>query len=280
MSDSASREWVAFGQQLRALRKTAGLTRCDVAEKLRVHVSSVSGWELGKRLPREGLHNKLARILGCSAAQLFPSGEVLQLSAATLFDTVKDMPDLLVECTRRAEKLLRVMRLASPYASVSNTQTAWRKLISERLREGSLVVQRLEIVYELPRLKELLANIFAYDVQHYQLKIACPGLKQIAPFMGGYIFDNREILLGGYWTQIPPQGQPCIRLTGEPYATFFSGFWNEVWRREKLINLRGSHDLSAVQEVAFALGLPRRCWKSFVAEAEHYAVGDGAPPLI
>ena len=51
MPHAPSREWTAFGEQLKALRKAAGLTRTDIAEKLRVHVSSVSGWELGKRLP-------------------------------------------------------------------------------------------------------------------------------------------------------------------------------------------------------------------------------------
>lgn len=280
MATAPARDWLAFGKQLRALRNAAGLTRADIAEKMRVHVSSVSGWELGKRLPREALRNKLARLLGCGAAQLYPPSEVPQLSAAMLTDTVKDMPNLLVDCTRRAEKLLRVMRFAAPYATAANVQTAWRKQISERLLEKSLVVERIEIVYELARLKELLANILTYDPQYYQVKIACAGLKQIAPFMGGYIFDNRDILLGAYWTQIPPVGQPGIRLTGEPYATFFNSFWNEVWRREKQVNPRGGHDLSLVQDVAFALGLPRRRWKAFVEEAKHYTVGDGAPPLI
>ncbi len=280
MPNARPREWTAFGDQLRALRKAAGLTRIDIAEKLRVHISSVSGWELGKRLPREAQRNKLAHVLGCSLAQLFPSSEVPQLSAAAMIDVIRELPGLLIDCTQHCESLLRVIRFAAPYATATNVQVSWRKLISERLREGSLLVQRLEIVYELPRLKELLANIIAYDPQHYQVKIACPGLKQIAPFMGGYIFDNREILLGAYWTQIPPLDQPCIHLTGEPYAMFFNGFWNEIWQREKLINPRGSHDLSAVQELAVALGLPRRRWKAFVAEAEHYEVGDGAPPLI
>ena len=65
-----------FGAQLRALRQQAGLTRGELAERLRVHVSSVSGWEMGKRLPREALRTKLARLLGCDVALLFAPGEM------------------------------------------------------------------------------------------------------------------------------------------------------------------------------------------------------------
>ena len=197
-----------------------------------------------------------------------------------LFDPIRDLPQLLIDGTRRAESRLRVLRFASPYATTATIQVAWRKQVSDRILAGSLQVQKLEIVYELPRLQELLANILRYDMMHYQVKIACPGLKHVAPFMGSYFFDEREFLLGAYWTQIPPTGQPCIRFTGEPYASFFNSYWAEVWKRERLANPRGGHDLSVVQEAAFALGLPRRRWKSFVAEAKRYEVGDGAPPLI
>jgi transcriptional regulator with XRE-family HTH domain len=279
MTDIAATQCRAFAEQFRALRKAAGLTRTDIAQKLHVHVSSVSGWELGKRQPREVLHAKVAQILGCSIVQLFGTGGTPHPSAAALIDSTHDFPALLAVCTERTETLLRIMRFGSPLATAANVHIPSRVAIGKRLAAGTLELQRLEIVYELPRLKELLSNILRYAPQNYRLKIVCAGLKQIAPFIGGAIFDNREILFGGYWTNIPRSNQPCIRFVGEPYITFFNAFWNEVWGRERLINPRGRHDLSAVQEVAIALGLPRRNWKRFVEEAENYTVGDGAPPF-
>jgi transcriptional regulator with XRE-family HTH domain len=272
-------DFTAFGEQVRTLRRAAGLTRQDLAAKLRVHVSSVSGWELGKRLPREALQPKLAKLLGCNPAHLFGEEGGLRPSAATLIDSTIDLPDVLAECTRRTETLIRIMRFGTPYASAAHVHVAQRIALGNRLAEGSVELQRVEIVYALPRLKELLSNVLRYAPQHYRLKLVCPGLKQIAPFFGGAIFDNREMVMGGYWSNNVRSNQPCIRLIGEPYITFFNAFWSEVWSREPLANPRGAHDLSAMQDMAFALGLPRRGWKQFVKEAESYTVGDGAPPL-
>ena len=49
-----------FGERLRKLRTSRGLTQAKLAEELGVSMNIVSIWELGKRMPEEKTLTKLA----------------------------------------------------------------------------------------------------------------------------------------------------------------------------------------------------------------------------
>ena len=55
-----------FGSRLRTLRKEAGITQTELAEKLNVHLQTVSKWERGLSEPDFSLFGELADILGVS----------------------------------------------------------------------------------------------------------------------------------------------------------------------------------------------------------------------
>lgn len=221
-------------------------------------------------------------LLGIDATALFADGgsdPVETVTAATV-DTLDDLPDLLLDLTRRTQRTLHALRLAAPYSTPAFAQTEWRNLLAERLLERTIEVQRIEIVYSLDRLKEIVSNIFRYEGVRYYVKSFCPGLREVAPAMGGYFFDDREFLLGAYWTSVPPHNRPGIRLSGSPFRNFFVAYWEEIWRRGTLLNGRGGHDLSHVRELAISLGLPSAQWDDFVDGARSYEIGDGAPPFV
>lgn len=159
-------------------------------------------------------------------------------------------------------------------------QEEFRSHVDARLMTGSIEIQRIEIFYELGRLKEVLSNIIRYDGRPYAVKSYCAGVKEVVPGMGGYMIDDREILVGAYWTAVPPPRRAGLRLSGEPFRTYFAGYWDESWRRGTLLNPDGARDLSAVREVALQLGLEASQWTHFVDEAHSFKVGDGLPPLI
>lgn len=282
MDNGVPPPYAAIGLRIRKLRAAKGFSRQELTAHLKVDVSSLVGWEGGKRLPRDKQRARLARALGCDPDDLFPSetGDGIAPVAAALVDTLKQLPEALLDCTRNTRHTLRALRLAAPYATPAYIQTDWRKLVDARLLDGTLEVQRIEIFYNLKRLQETLSNIFRYDGRPYYVKSYCAGLTEVAPFMGGYFFDDDEFLLGAYWIGVPPHQKPGLRMSGQPFRAFFSGYWDEIWRRGTLLNIRGAHDLSAVQTVAKKLGLPLKQWKHFVDEARDLKIGDGAPPLI
>lgn len=269
------------GVNLRRLREARGYSRREVAQRLNIHVSSLAGWEAGKRRPRENVRAGLAKLLGVDLATLFgdATGQTEPL-AATLVNTLEDLPELLVELTERAQVTLRALRLSAPYSTPAFVQCEWRSLVARRLRMRTLEVQRIEIVYSLDRLKEIISNIFRYEGSAYYVKSFCPGLKEVAPAMGGYFFDDQEFLLGAYWTGVPPHNRSGIRLCGAPFRDFFMQYWDEIWRRGTLLNAKGGFDLSHARELATGLGLPASKWDQFVAEARDYEIGDGSPPFV
>lgn len=64
-----------FGSRLRTLRKEAGITQTELAEKLNVHLQTVSKWERGLSEPDFSLFGELADILGVSLEKLVGAEE-------------------------------------------------------------------------------------------------------------------------------------------------------------------------------------------------------------
>ena len=274
-------ETSAIGRRIRHLRETKGLSRAALARKIDVDVSSIAGWESGKRLPRVAIRGRLAKTLDCELAELLsPLEEREDPTTVRIVDVTADFPALFAERARSVRRTIRALRLASPYSTAANVQTEARRIIGERLLDASLEVQRVEIFYTLDRLKETLCNILRYDGKRYYVKASCIGLKEVAPFLGCYGFDDEDCFVGGYWSASPPQGQPVMHIHGPALQTFFLSFWKEVWQRGTLLNGHGSHDLSAVRAVALTMGLPKRQWPRFLEEARHLTIGDGAPPFV
>jgi len=270
-----------LGSRIRYLREAKGLSRAALARKIGVDVSSIAGWESGKRLPRDTVRTRLARALERDLSELMsPGPEELEPAKISLLDVSEDFPALFAECARKTKRTIRTTRLASPYSTTVNVQTEGRQIIGERLLNGTLTVQRLEIFYTLDRLKEAVSNILRYDGCRYYVKAYCVGLKEVAPFFGAWAFDDSDVFVGGYWVGYPPLAQPIMRISGHPIRTFFLAYWKEVWERGILLNAHGGRDLSAVREVALKMGLPARQWKRFVEEARSLDIGDGAPPFV
>jgi len=274
--------FLAIGQTIRRLREAKGITRGDLANRLKVDVSSLVGWEAGKRLPRERLRAKLAFSLGSDADSLFlsPAAKRDPTVTVSLVDTIEQLPGLLMECIQHTRRRLRALRLAAPYPTTGYVQTNWRDLVSKRLLDGTLEVQRIEIFYDLRRLQETLANIFRYDGHAYNVKCCCVGLTDVVPATGGYMFDDDEFVIGAYWTSVPPENRLGLRMSGAPFRVFYNAYWDEIWRRGLWLNHRGAHDLSVLRSVALKMGLPPKKWNRFVEEARDLEIGDGAPPLI
>jgi len=273
--------FAAEGRHIRSLRQARGLSRNELARKLKVDVSSLAGWEAGKRLPRDAVRTKLARALDCDLSQLLaPDTERSEPVRAALVDIITELPALLTECTRTMKSTLRAVRLASPYPTAAFVQTEWRALLHKRIMSGEVQVQRFEIFYDLKRLQETLSNIMRYHGRHYYVKSFSAHPADILPLFSLYAFDDADFLVGGYWSTVPPQDSPGLRLSGSVFGKFFAAYWAETWRRGTLLNLKGANDLSAVKELAIRLGLNPRRWERFVAEARELEVGDGAPPLI
>lgn len=57
---------------IRKVREALGLTIVELAEKIGVHYTTVSEWELGKTVPRAAKKNALSKVLGRSIEDLFP----------------------------------------------------------------------------------------------------------------------------------------------------------------------------------------------------------------
>jgi transcriptional regulator with XRE-family HTH domain len=269
------------GRRIRRLRQTKGFSRNDLARRLKVDVSSLAGWEAGKRLPRDTHRARLARALDCDLSlMLSPDEEMVRPLKASLLNSHDELPDALAECARNAKRMLKGARLASAYSTAAYIQTEWRAVIAERLLKGTIEVQRIEIFYTLDRLQEALSNILRYEGKAYHVKAYCVGLKDVMPVMNGYCFDDLDFFFGGYWGGIPPGNQPSLRISGPVIREFYLGYWDEVWPRGALLNIRGARDLSTVQAAAVKLGLQPRHWKRFLEEARELEIGDGAPPLV
>jgi transcriptional regulator with XRE-family HTH domain len=269
-----------LGQTIKTLREAKGLSRQALAKRLKLDRTAVAKWESGQHFPREGHQIALATALGVSVRDLLGRGASGTRANATLVDTMSELPTKLVALLAQTTHSLKALRIAAPYPTSAHVQQEFRRKVSERVLAGTLQVQRIEIVYSVDRLKEILWNIVRYDGRNYWVKSYCAGVKEVVPGMGGYFFDDTHFILGAYWSGIPPHNRPGLVLSGEPFFTYFKGYWDEIWQRGTLLNHRGARDLSRVKELAGQLGVAAGDWQRFVDESRALDVGDDAPPLI
>lgn len=61
---------LGFGQHLRNLRKTRGMTQADLASQLGVSMPAISAWEKGRSQPRDGRLEALAKALSVPVSSL------------------------------------------------------------------------------------------------------------------------------------------------------------------------------------------------------------------
>jgi transcriptional regulator with XRE-family HTH domain len=268
----------SFGELLRERREAKGFSRTNLAQLLNIDVTALAAWESGKYQPRNHRRTALAQALDLDPKNLFGGGSAA--AEVTAIDTMDEMPRMLEDNLARTRKSLKAFRIAAPYCTAAHVQTEFRRTIAERLLGGSLEVQRVEVFYELERLKEVLGNIIRYSGRPYWVKSYCAGVDEVVPGFGGYIFDDTEVMLGAYWTATPPHNRPSLRLAGEPVRSFFTAYWDEIWRRGIILNHRGAHDLGQVRETAIKLGLAPCDWPEFVEQARNHDVGDGVAPMI
>ena len=76
-----------FGERLKELRKSAGLTQAQFSEKLNVHLQTVSKWERGISEPDFALYGEIAQALHIPLERLVGAAEAEECFAGT-FDAV------------------------------------------------------------------------------------------------------------------------------------------------------------------------------------------------
>lgn len=93
---------IGFGERLKKLRNKTNLTQAELAEKLNLHVQTISRWERGSSLPDMAMYGMLSSILAVSLEELWGL-PVPNESVNGLFDVVKLGKAIAVERKRLNE---------------------------------------------------------------------------------------------------------------------------------------------------------------------------------
>ncbi len=60
-----------IGERLKSLRRKRGLTQKEVSKMAKISVAAVTNYEAGKRIPRDEVKIKLAKIYGSTVEDIF-----------------------------------------------------------------------------------------------------------------------------------------------------------------------------------------------------------------
>jgi len=266
--------------RIKLARQRKGLSRREVASQLDVDVTAVAAWETGRYMPRDAHRAALAKLLEVDLTvllgQAMPSA-MLSLSATPVHGSQQDQT--LAQLTERCQNHLTIIRIASPFATVKHQMREFRQVQANRILDRSLEVRVMEIFYSQRRLQETISNIFRFEGCKYLVKTFAGPNNDVLPGVDTYIFDNSTAVLASYWATPVMDERPLIEVAGEPFASFAQEHWKEVWRRAIPLNPAGTHDLSALCDIALELGVSEADWPQFVERAKNFSVGDDVPPL-
>lgn len=82
-------------ERIKALRKRAGLTQIELAEKLSISEQTVKRWEWGERIPRADDLNRLAAVFGITTDELINGSPTKELKINFIWE-VEQMENLAV----------------------------------------------------------------------------------------------------------------------------------------------------------------------------------------
>ena len=137
-----------IGNYIQHLRKSAGMTQKELADKLNISFQAVSKWETGETLPDTGLLPELCKALGTTADRLLNGGNVMPVDRRPMhladvekgFEYLEKMGELLGEdstfYTGMIEGINKKMNIdILGYLKVPNTREV---LYAEALIQGIL----------------------------------------------------------------------------------------------------------------------------------------------
>ena len=138
----------SFGERLKTLRKKAGLTQEELADRSGFSIATIRRWEWGERIPRVDDIKKIARALGVSVDDLLhenrtqSSGWVLTVRIANDFreeviDLSKGIPRISTIATSKEGGLLTLGGSYELWTDDNN----FKKLISDLKKFRSTVIQ-------------------------------------------------------------------------------------------------------------------------------------------
>lgn len=103
------------------------------------------------------------------------------------------------------------------------------KTIYNRLKQGDLVVQRIEQLNSLDRAVDLEHNIQQFKNEHYEVRII-PCTEFMFPYLQFSIFDDRSVLTGGFHVGDSQPHDPFMSYVGRRYADFYLRVWGRLDR--------------------------------------------------
>jgi transcriptional regulator with XRE-family HTH domain len=116
-----------FGQNLRALRKRAGLSQSDVAQRMKLESQAlISLWETGRNLPEPDSIQRLANAIGCHTSELL-------IGVVTPYDKLRGTIDVLIP---DAEEILLT-------AAEKRRVRVWRRIPADYLALADRMIDAL-----------------------------------------------------------------------------------------------------------------------------------------
>ena len=158
-----------FGEALRRLRAEKGFTQQQLADYLHVDRTSVTSWEMGRRMPDVATLAHLSKVLGVDASTLADTAEESREVLNVLL--VDDMPIILeggIQTLRKAIPNANVVGLSDPADVLNYAKENRVALIFLDIELGTL--NGLDLCRELLRILPLTNVIYLTSYPEYSLK--------------------------------------------------------------------------------------------------------------
>lgn len=260
-----------FGNRLKALRRKQGLSQGALASRMGVTEATVRHWERDRNLPTRKRRSELASILGVTEQSLSEGSEK---STVQEFDIFREMEELSLKLLADAQ-IVQSTRLAMNYVQPPAIQSRFKMEQVRRMKEGSLSIEKIEILYVPGRIRDIIYNFRAYRNLNYRVRYL-PTPPHPIPMPNFYAFDMTNFIFGGYHVTHPPTNSQNLWLSGEIWNRFLSEYWIALWQQSLALS-ELDDPMYELRSIARAIGLDDQQWQALCAEAEEIGARDIPP---
>lgn len=156
------------------------------------------------------------------------------------FSTGKDFANVKYKLLLETEDHIYDTELCVPskpttFSSLPEQESAFRKLLNERVAKGEITYNYVQVIYDRTHFESLVRKVFQFNGYNYHIGYFI-GAPETIPVLNVMIFDDKHFLVGGYYGPSSRGRDRNLYIQNEDINATLYQYFDYLWKKANLLN--------------------------------------------